>query len=63
MSHPILEGVRYSVHVTYPDGCVENRRGFPSRDAAQRHIDKYDLVDLAVIMEWYPMFTVTEGEV
>lgn len=57
MIHPILNKIRYSVYITYPDGSVENRRGFPTREAAQQHIDKYQL-DCAEIMEWYPMFEV-----
>lgn len=62
MSHPILQGLKFSVYITYLDGSVENRRGFPTREAAQQHIDKFQLVG-AGIMEWRPLFKIAEEEV
>ena len=57
MNHPILQNVLFSVYIKWPDGYVENRSGFPTIEAAQEHIDKYELAN-ASIMEWFPMFDV-----
>jgi hypothetical protein len=48
MMHPILAKVRFTIAIEWPDGLVEYRRGFPTRQAAEEHIAKWKLPDAEV---------------